>query len=91
MVSHRNNLPKRRTGMSKTDVKEVVEGFIDSVKYAFETGDTLEIRDFGVFSTVNQQPRKARNPRTGEEVIIPGRQWVSGTWMPKWRLPGMRH
>ena len=63
-----------QTGLTKTDVREVVQGFIDSVIFAFKKNDPLEIRGFGTFSVVKRAPRKARNPRTGEEVAIPARK-----------------
>ncbi len=63
-----------KTGLTKTDVREVVEEFLDSVKYALINDDPLEIRKFGTFRCVNRAPRTARNPRTGEEVKIPTRK-----------------
>ncbi len=62
------------TGLTKTDVRVVVHGFLDSVKYALKKEDPLEIRGFGTFYVVDRAPRKARNPRTGEEVKIPARK-----------------
>ena len=62
------------TGLSKVDVREVVEGFLDSVKSAFKKEESLEIRGFGTFYVVDRAPRTARNPRTGEEVKIPARK-----------------
>ena len=63
-----------QTGMTKTDVKMVVEGFIESVKYSLVKNDRLEIRGFGTFHLTDRAARKARNPRTGEEVMIPARK-----------------
>ena len=63
-----------QTGLTKTDVREVVEGFLNSVKYSLRKNDPLEIRGFGTFHVVSRAPRKARNPRTGEEVLIPSRK-----------------
>lgn len=63
-----------QTGLTKTDVRDVVEGFIDSVKYAYKKDDPLEIRGFGTFQVIGRAPRKARNPRTGEEVTVPSRK-----------------
>ncbi|MFC1552366.1 HU family DNA-binding protein [Candidatus Latescibacterota bacterium] len=63
-----------QTGLSKVDVREVVEGFLDSVKHALKSEDPLEIRGFGTFNVVERAPRTARNPRTGEEVKIPARK-----------------
>ena len=63
-----------QTGLTKTDVREVVERFLDSVKYALRKNDPLEIRGFGTFHVVDRAPRTARNPRTGEEVRIQARK-----------------
>jgi len=63
-----------QTGLTKTDVREVVEGFLDSVKFSLKKDDPLEIRGFGTFQLVSRAPRKARNPRTGDEVLIPERK-----------------
>ena len=48
------------TGLTKTDVRLVVEGFLDSVKDALKKNKQLEIRKFGTFSMVDRAPRKAR-------------------------------
>jgi nucleoid DNA-binding protein len=63
-----------QTGLTKTDVRAVVEGFLDSVKYALKKDDPLEIRGFGTFYIISRAPRTARNPRTGDEVKIPCRR-----------------
>ncbi len=60
-----------RTGLSKTKAEMAIETVFDSMKRAMEQGERIELRGFGVF---NVRPRKTgigRNPRTGEEVIIP--------------------
>ena len=62
------------TGLTKTDVSMVVESVLDVLKDALERGDRIEIRKFGVFKVVERAPRKARNPRTGEEVPLPKRR-----------------
>ena len=54
-----------QTGLTKTDVSDVIEGFLESVKYSLRKEDPLEIRGFGTFHIVRRAPRKARNPRTG--------------------------
>lgn len=60
-----------RTGLSKTKAEIAVETVFETMKRAMESGDRIELRGFGVF---NIRPRKTgigRNPRTGEEVVIP--------------------
>ena len=60
-----------RTGLSKTKAEIAVEAVFETMKQAMERDERIELRGFGVF---NIRPRKTgigRNPRTGEEVIIP--------------------
>ena len=60
-----------RTGLSKTKAEMAVETVFETMKHAMERGERIELRGFGVF---NIRPRKTgigRNPRTGEEVLIP--------------------
>ena len=60
-----------RTGLSKTRAEMAIQAVFDSMKRALENGERIELRGFGIF---NVRPRKTgigRNPRTGEEVIIP--------------------
>ncbi len=60
-----------RTGLSKTKAEIAVEAVFETMKRSMERGERIELRGFGVF---NIRPRKTgicRNPRTGQEVIIP--------------------
>ena len=62
------------TGLTKTDTAAVVDGFIESVIEALESGEHIEIRGFGTFKVVERAPRTGRNPRTGSEVKISSRK-----------------
>jgi nucleoid DNA-binding protein len=62
-----------QTGLTKTDVSDVVEGLLASVIGALSRGERIEIRGFGTFKTVRRASRVARNPRKGEAVRIPAR------------------
>ena len=60
-----------RTGLSKTRAEIAVETVFETMKRSMERGQRIELRGFGSF---NVRPRKTgigRNPRTGQEVIIP--------------------
>ena len=37
----------------------------------------IELRNFGVFKVKKRKPRKGRNPRTGEKVLVPERTVVT--------------
>jgi nucleoid DNA-binding protein len=63
-----------RTGLTKKDVAETVDQFLEAVSRALINGKHIEIRGFGTFRVRVRKPRKARNPRTGEEVLVPERR-----------------
>jgi nucleoid DNA-binding protein len=51
-----------KTGFTAKDVKIVIEQFLD------------EIKDFGTFKVKNHKARKARNPKTNQEVYVPSKK-----------------
>lgn len=57
--------------------KEVIQTFLDEVTNEIAKGNRMEFRNFGVFDTRRQAPRKARNPRTDEVVQVPAKAVVS--------------
>jgi DNA-binding protein HU-beta len=63
-----------KTGLTRTDVGVVVEAFLEAVKKSLENGHNIEIRGFGTFKIKQRKARKARNPRSGEEVPVPDRK-----------------
>lgn len=63
-----------KTGLTRTDVAMVVDVFLEAVKKSLENGNNIEIRGFGTFKIKQRKARKARNPRTGEEVPVPDRK-----------------
>lgn len=62
-----------KTGLTRTDVAVTVDAFLDMVKASLEQGKNIEIRGFGTFKVKLRRARKARNPRTGDEVPVPDR------------------
>lgn len=65
------------TGIKQTDVKTCVQKALDCIIVALSSGETVELRNFGVFKVRSRRPRVGRNPRTGEKVPIPERKVVS--------------
>jgi len=65
------------TGIKQTDVKVAVQKALDYIIAALSRGETVELRNFGVFKVKSRRPRVGRNPRTGEKVPIPERKVVS--------------
>ena len=57
--------------LSSRDVELAIKTMIDSMAQVLATGGRIEIRGFGSFSVNYRPPRMGRNPRSGEQVLIP--------------------
>jgi nucleoid DNA-binding protein len=62
------------TGIKQIDVKRVVQQMLDDITLALAKGETVELRNFGIFKVKARKARTGRNPRTGEEVPVPPRK-----------------
>jgi integration host factor subunit beta len=60
----------------RTDVREIVQDFLDLMIGELEKGNRIEFRDFGVFEVRARASRTAQNPRTLERVTVPARNAV---------------
>ncbi len=65
------------TGIKQIVVKEVVQKTIDAMIESLSRGETLELRNFGVFKVKERKARTGRNPRTGETVSVPPKKVVT--------------
>lgn len=61
-------------GLTRNQTEIVVETVFESIKKALMSGEKIEIRGFGNFRLKTRKPRKARNPKTGESVDVPGKK-----------------
>ena len=59
-----------QTGMSKAVAKNAVDGVFETIGEALANGEEARILGFGTFGTRYRPPRNARNPRTGENVMV---------------------
>ena len=66
----------RDTGVTQVAVKQVVQRTLDRVIEHLKAGQTIELRNFGVFKVKQRAPRRGRNPKTGEEVPVPSKRVV---------------
>jgi integration host factor subunit beta len=71
-----NKLAARQKGVTVKDADSIVKIIFDKMASALCNKKRIEIRDFASFSLKSRQPRKARNPKTGESVIVSKRQHV---------------
>ncbi|MGB9696708.1 MAG: HU family DNA-binding protein [Ignavibacteria bacterium] len=68
------------TGISKKETEIIIEGFISTIIECLSNNDSIEIRGFGTFKNVVREPRKARNPKTGETIELKKR------YIPKFKV-----
>lgn len=61
-------------GLTRKQTEIVVETFFESIRDALSRGEKVELRGFGNFKLKTRNPRKARNPRTGESVEVPAKR-----------------
>ena len=66
-----------KSGLTQLKTKEIVQQTFDSITQALIQNGRIELRNFGVFEVKTRKQRKARNPRTGEEVFVPEKKVVS--------------
>jgi len=64
----------QKTGLTKKEVGETVDLFLEEISKLLVDGHHLEIRGFGTFKVKERKERMARNPRTGEAVPVPARK-----------------
>ena len=63
--------------ITQVAVKRAVQMTFDAIIDTLVVDGRIELRNFGVFEVKRRQGRKARNPRTGQEVFVPPRNVVT--------------
>jgi integration host factor subunit beta len=71
------NAISQKTGLTQTQVKEIMQRLFDGIVATLEKDTRIELRNFGVFEVKMRKPRTARNPRTGEKVMVPAKRVVT--------------
>lgn len=64
-------------GLTQLKTKEIVQKTFDAIVDALVTEGRIELRNFGVFEVKPRAARKARNPRTGDKVLVPAKNVVT--------------
>ena len=64
-------LASRFGQLTHRDAEYAVKTILDAMGEALGRGHRIEIRGFGSFSINRRPPRMGRNPRSGEQVVIP--------------------
>jgi len=60
-----------KTNTKRLVVKPIIQSFLDEIIRELAKNNRLEFRDFGVFEPRLRAARRARNPKTQQEVGVP--------------------
>ncbi len=65
-------------GISKVAAGKAYDSFLDGIKGGLKKrGSKVSIFGFGTFKKVYRKTRKGRNPQTGEQIKIKGRNAIT--------------
>ena len=64
-------------GLTQIQASQIVHKLFDAIVNTLVEEGRVELRNFGVFEVRWRKARKARNPRTGEPVMVPKRCTVA--------------
>jgi DNA-binding protein HU-beta/integration host factor subunit beta len=64
-------------GLTQQQTKEIVQKTFDAIVDCLVRERRIELRNFGVFEVKPRAARKARNPRTGQQVDVPRKHVVT--------------
>jgi len=60
-------------GGTQVQAREIVEGIFEAITQQMAKSGVVDIAGFGKFSGNERAARTARNPRTGEAVMVPAK------------------
>ena len=66
-----SRLAQRFPVLTHKDVEVAANSILDAMSDQLAQGERIEVRGFGSFSINVRPPRRGRNPKTGEQVMVP--------------------
>ncbi|MBX0310838.1 MAG: integration host factor subunit beta [Sulfurihydrogenibium sp.] len=67
---------KQFNDVSPSQVSEIIDYVFEVMTRTIASGERVTIPGLGVFGVKERRARKGRNPRTGEEIVIPAKKVV---------------
>ena len=64
----------RAADLTKKHSEVIVDAVFHSIINALQRGEKIELRGFGSFRLRRREPRKGRNPKTGDRVDVPSKR-----------------
>lgn len=68
------SLSPKRSFESKAFAEDCVDSVFETIMEIVSEGNDFSIKGFGTFKVASRSERVARNPRTGEQIIIPAKK-----------------
>ena len=65
-----------RCGYSKVQSFDMLESILETIKESLESCEDVLISGFGKFCVKNKNPRRGRNPATGEDLPLEARRII---------------
>ena len=65
-----------KTLTTKGEAAKAVETTFETIRQALGREEKVVISNFGTFRVKHRQQRQGRNPKTGEQVLVPPRKGV---------------
>lgn len=66
----------KRGTVTKAMVERTYASIVKNIEKAVASGDSVELIGFGTFKAIDKKERTARNPQTGEEILVPAKRAV---------------
>lgn len=66
-----------RMDIEQVKVKQITQMILDAIVESLSRGETVELRNFGIFKVKSRKARVARNPKTGAAVEVPAKKAVT--------------
>ncbi len=61
---------------SRVEAQRIVDFLFTTMRETLRKGEKVVVQGFGSFHIVIRKPKKGRNIKTGQEVLIPARQAI---------------
>ena len=66
-----------KTCRPKSEAQRIAESLLEIVKRTLSSGEDVMVSGFGKFSVKNKSSRRARNPATGEMMVLRPRRVIT--------------
>ena len=65
---------KENDNLSRQEAERIVNVFFNSIEDSLCNGGRVEIRGFGSFTVNNYKSYHGRNPKTGDQILVPAKR-----------------